>query len=58
MAKNFDQSCSLGPCIVVGELDPENIDVETWVNGERRQQFNTHDMVYPSGSTSNISRVT
>ena len=46
MAKNFDQSCSLGPCIVVGELDPENIDVETWVNGECRQRFNTRDMVF------------
>jgi acylpyruvate hydrolase len=46
MAKNFDQSCSLGPCIVVGELDPSNIDVETWVNGERRQRFNTRDMVF------------
>jgi 2-keto-4-pentenoate hydratase/2-oxohepta-3-ene-1,7-dioic acid hydratase in catechol pathway len=46
MAKNFDQSCSLGPCIVVGELDPSNIDVETWVNGELRQRFNTRDMVF------------
>ncbi len=46
MAKNFDQSCSLGPCIVVGELDPSDIDVETWVNGERRQRFNTRDMVF------------
>ena len=46
MAKNFDQSCLLGPCIVVGELDPANIDVETWVNGERRQQFSTRDMVF------------
>lgn len=46
MAKNFDHSCSLGPCIVVGDLDPANIDVETYVNGERRQQFNTRDMVF------------
>jgi acylpyruvate hydrolase len=46
MAKNFDQSCSLGPCIVVGELDPADIDVETWVNGEQRQQYNTRDMVF------------
>jgi acylpyruvate hydrolase len=46
MAKNFDQSRSLGPCIVVGELDPANVDVETWINGERRQQFNTRDMVF------------
>ena len=49
MAKNFDQSCSLGPCVVVGELDPADIDVETWVNGERRQQFNTRDMVFSFG---------
>ena len=46
MAKNFDQSCSLGPCIVVGELDPTDVEVETYVNGERRQQFNTRDMVF------------
>jgi 2-keto-4-pentenoate hydratase/2-oxohepta-3-ene-1,7-dioic acid hydratase in catechol pathway len=46
MAKNFDQSCSLGPCIIVGELDPTDVDVETYVNGERRQQFNTSDMVF------------
>ncbi len=46
MAKNFEQSCSLGPCIVVDELDPEDIEVETWVNGERRQAFNTRDMVF------------
>jgi acylpyruvate hydrolase len=36
----------LGPCIVVGALDPADIDVETYVNGERRQQFNTRDMVF------------
>ena len=46
MAKNFDQSCSLGPCIVVGELDASDIDVETWVNGECRQRFNTREMVF------------
>jgi acylpyruvate hydrolase len=31
---------------VVGEVDPLDIDVETWVNGERRQRFNTGDMVF------------
>lgn len=46
MAKNFDGSFSIGPCIVVDEnIDPGNVDVETWVNGERRQQFNTRDMI-------------
>ena len=31
---------------VVGELDPTNIEVETLVNGERRQRFNTGEMVF------------
>jgi 2-keto-4-pentenoate hydratase/2-oxohepta-3-ene-1,7-dioic acid hydratase in catechol pathway len=47
--KNFDTSCSLGPCIVVGEADPTNVDMETLVNGERRQRFNTRDMVFTFG---------
>ena len=49
MGKNFDTSCSLGPCIVVGEADPFATDVETLVNGERRQNFNTRDMVFSFG---------
>jgi 2-keto-4-pentenoate hydratase/2-oxohepta-3-ene-1,7-dioic acid hydratase in catechol pathway len=44
--KNFDTSCSMGPCIAVGEADPTNIDIETLVNGARRQKFNTRDMVF------------
>ncbi len=47
--KNFDTSCSLGPCIAVGETDPANVDIETLVNGERRQRFNTRDMVFTFG---------
>ena len=47
--KNFDGSCSLGPCIAVGEADPTNVDIETLVNGERRQRFNTRDMVFTFG---------
>jgi 2-keto-4-pentenoate hydratase/2-oxohepta-3-ene-1,7-dioic acid hydratase in catechol pathway len=50
MAKNFDGAYSMGPCIVVGEnIDPANVDIETWVNGERRQQFNTSDMILSFG---------
>lgn len=44
--KNFDTSLSLGPCIVVDELDAANIDFETVVNGERRQANNTREMVF------------
>jgi 2-keto-4-pentenoate hydratase/2-oxohepta-3-ene-1,7-dioic acid hydratase in catechol pathway len=47
--KNFDSSCSMGPCIAVGEADPTNVDMETFVNGERRQRFNTRDMVFTFG---------
>src|SRR5262249_43637106 len=36
----------LGPCIAVGETDPFASDVETLVNGEVRQAFNTRDMVF------------
>ena len=49
MQKNFDTSCSLGPCIVVGELDPFEADVQTLVNGEQRQNYNTRDMVFHFG---------
>jgi 2-keto-4-pentenoate hydratase/2-oxohepta-3-ene-1,7-dioic acid hydratase in catechol pathway len=49
LPKNFDTSCSLGPCIAVGEADPTNVDIETLVNGERRQRFNTRDMVFTFG---------
>ena len=47
--KNFDTSCSLGPCLAVGEADPTNVDMETLVNGERRQSFKTLDMVFSFG---------
>ena len=48
MAKNFDGSCSLGPCILVG-ADATNIDVTTTVSGQPRQCFNTGDMVFSFG---------
>jgi 2-keto-4-pentenoate hydratase/2-oxohepta-3-ene-1,7-dioic acid hydratase in catechol pathway len=47
--KNFDTCCSVGPAINVGEVDAFNAPVETIVNGERRQNFNTKDMVFSFG---------
>ncbi len=44
--KNFDNCHSMGPYIVVGELDHGNIDIETFVNDGRRQSFNTREMTY------------
>ena len=49
LAKNFDRSTSMGPCIVVGELDPGNVDVEVSVNGMRRQHYNTREMIFSFG---------
>jgi len=49
LAKNFDGSASMGPCIVVGELDHRNINVETRINGELRQSYNTEEMIWPFG---------
>ncbi|MFI5267688.1 MAG: fumarylacetoacetate hydrolase family protein, partial [Chloroflexota bacterium] len=31
LGKNFDTSTSIGPCIIVGELDPLSVDVQTTV---------------------------
>jgi acylpyruvate hydrolase len=47
--KNFDTSTSLGPCIAVGETDPDDTFCETLVNGERRQYFSSKDMVLSFG---------
>jgi 2-keto-4-pentenoate hydratase/2-oxohepta-3-ene-1,7-dioic acid hydratase in catechol pathway len=49
MQKNFDNSCSIGPCIVVGEVDALKVDLETLVNGEVRQKFQSGEMAFSYG---------
>lgn len=44
--KNFDGCISVGDCIAVGEVDPQDVDVETRVNGDLRQKFNSKDMLF------------
>jgi 2-keto-4-pentenoate hydratase/2-oxohepta-3-ene-1,7-dioic acid hydratase in catechol pathway len=45
--KNWDCSSSIGPCIVVGEInDPQNVDFQTTVNGHLRQKGNTSAMTF------------
>jgi len=46
LPKNFDTSVSLGPSIVVGELDPQDVEVEVLVNGATRQAYNSRDMTF------------
>jgi len=48
--KNFDGSFTLGPTIVIGEgIDFQDMPVETKVNGEVRQRFNSSDMIFTFG---------
>jgi 2-keto-4-pentenoate hydratase/2-oxohepta-3-ene-1,7-dioic acid hydratase in catechol pathway len=49
LAKNFDGAVSMGPCIVAGELDHQDIDAETKVNGVVRQSYNTREMIWSFG---------
>ena len=44
--KGFDTFAPVGPCIAVG-LDPQALDVESFVNGERRQGSNTRELIFP-----------
>ncbi len=44
-AKGFDGSCPLGPWIETG-LDPNDVRIETRVNGDTRQSATTADMVF------------
>ena len=44
-AKSFDTFAAVGPCIET-ELDPGNVDLKTYLNGELKQQGNTSDLIY------------
>jgi len=44
-AKGYDSFCPLGPYIDT-EIDPSNLEIETFVDGELRRKGNTKDLVY------------
>lgn len=47
LGKALDTFCPMGPVIVTpDELDPENLRLKTWVNGELRQNANTGDLIF------------
>jgi 2-keto-4-pentenoate hydratase/2-oxohepta-3-ene-1,7-dioic acid hydratase in catechol pathway len=47
MGKALDTFCPMGPWVVTAdELDPANLDIECWVNGELRQDANTRDLIF------------
>jgi 2-keto-4-pentenoate hydratase/2-oxohepta-3-ene-1,7-dioic acid hydratase in catechol pathway len=44
-AKSFDTFAPIGPCIET-ELDPSHLSLETYLNGELKQQTNTSDLIF------------
>jgi len=47
LGKSFDTFCPMGPYLVTAdEIDPENLDLRCWVNGELRQEANTRDLIF------------
>jgi 2-keto-4-pentenoate hydratase/2-oxohepta-3-ene-1,7-dioic acid hydratase in catechol pathway len=45
-AKAFDTFCPLGPCIAT-DIDGNGLEIETFLNGERRQASNSKHLVVP-----------
>ncbi|MCU1677363.1 MAG: fumarylacetoacetate hydrolase family protein [Frankiales bacterium] len=47
-AKGFDTSCPYGPWITTADEvgDPEDLRLQTWVNGELRQDARTNDLIF------------
>ncbi|GLK85445.1 fumarylacetoacetate hydrolase family protein [Ancylobacter defluvii] len=47
LGKALDTFCPMGPWITTAdEVDAENLQVKTWVNGELRQDANTRDLIF------------
>lgn len=47
LGKSFDTFCPMGPIAVTAdEVDPANMDVQCWINGELRQNANTRDLIF------------
>jgi 2-keto-4-pentenoate hydratase/2-oxohepta-3-ene-1,7-dioic acid hydratase in catechol pathway len=47
MGKALDTFCPMGPWVVTAdELDPANLSIKCWVNGELRQDANTRDLIF------------
>ena len=48
LGKNFDSSAPLGPALALTDEipDPNSLQLRTWVNGELRQNGNTHTLIF------------
>jgi 2-keto-4-pentenoate hydratase/2-oxohepta-3-ene-1,7-dioic acid hydratase in catechol pathway len=45
-AKGFDTFCPIGPCLVTG-IDPGDLAVQSYLNGELRQSSRTSQLIFP-----------
>jgi 2-keto-4-pentenoate hydratase/2-oxohepta-3-ene-1,7-dioic acid hydratase in catechol pathway len=45
-SKGFDSFAPMGPFIET-DLDPENVNIETFLNGEKKQAGSTRDLIFP-----------
>lgn len=47
IGKSLDTFCPMGPWLVTAEeVDPVNLELRCWVNGELRQSANTRDLIF------------
>ncbi|MBF8193651.1 fumarylacetoacetate hydrolase family protein [Nonomuraea sp. K274] len=47
LGKSLDTFCPMGPwAVTADEVEPTNLTVECWVNGELRQSSNTRDLIF------------
>ncbi len=47
LGKSIDTFCPIGPWLTTAdEVDPENLELSCWVNGELRQHANTRDLIF------------
>ncbi len=47
LSKTFDGFAPIGPCLVTAEeLNPNDLGISSWVNGEKRQDSRTSDMIF------------
>ncbi len=47
LGKSIDTFCPIGPWLTTAdEVEPGNLDVQCWVNGELRQNANTRDLIF------------
>lgn len=45
-SKSFDTFCPLGPFIVNGNIDPDNLDIRLYLNGTLKQSSNTNNLIF------------